>query len=139
MRTIQEMKDIISAGLGQTQCDLILKNITLVNVFSRQIYKTDIAILAKRIVSICKDSGLFAKQTIDCTGKYAVPGFIDSHMHFETTMLTPEALADVVIPKGTTTLCADLMEIANVAGVEGISTVSNVSTGVVQSAYSAWT
>ncbi len=121
MRTIKEMQDIISAGLGKKDCDLILKDVTLVNVFSKEIYKTDIAILAKRIVSICKDSGLSAKRVIDCSGKYAVPGFIDAHMHFETTMLTPEALSDVVIPKGTTTLCADLMEIANVAGGEGIA------------------
>lgn len=120
MRTLQEIQDTIHAGLGKAPCDLILQNVKLVNVFSRQIYQTDIAILGTRIVSICPESGLQAKKTIDCGGKYALPGLIDSHMHFESTMLSPEALSDVIIPKGTTTLCADLMEIANVAGEAGI-------------------
>ena len=56
---------------------------------------------------------------IDCGGMYAMPGFIDAHMHFESTMLSPEALSSVVVPHGTTTMCADLMEIANVAGARG--------------------
>ena len=64
-----------------------------------------------------------AKEVIDCGGKYALPGLIDTHMHFESTMLSPEALASVVVPHGTTTLCADLMEIANVAGAEGLKTM----------------
>ena len=59
-------------------------------------------------------------RTVDCGGQYAVPGLIDTHMHFETTMLSPEALASVVVPAGSTTLCADLMEIANVAGAAGL-------------------
>lgn len=57
---------------------------------------------------------------IDGKGRYALPGLIDAHMHFESTMLSPEALASVVVPQGTTTLCADLMEIANVAGEKGL-------------------
>lgn len=73
-----------------------------------------------RVVSIDPNAGLEALETVDCGGQYAVPGFIDTHMHFETTMLSPEALASVVVPAGSTTLCADLMEIANVAGADGL-------------------
>ena len=120
MRTFEEIKDTIRAGLGELSCDLKLTNLKLVNVWSCEIYETNIFIRAGRIVSIDPKADLPAKETVDCGGQYAVPGLIDTHMHFETTMLSPEALASVVVPAGTTTLCADLMEIANVAGGEGL-------------------
>ena len=120
MRTFDEIKVLIEAGLGRYPCDLKLANVRLVNVFSGEVYPTDIYIKGKRIVSIDPEAGLEAEQVIDCGGQYAMPGFIDSHMHFESTMLSPEALANIVVPKGTTTLCADLMEIANVAGEDGL-------------------
>lgn len=120
MRTFEEIKNTIETGLGQHPCDLKLEHVKLVNVFSGEVYETDIYIKGKRIVSICREAGLQAAQVLDCKGKYAIPGLIDSHMHFESTMLSPEALASVVVPQGTTTLCADLMEIANVAGAEGL-------------------
>lgn len=120
MRTFQEIKNTIETGLGRHVCDLKLKNVQLVNVFSGEIYPTDIYIKKKRIVSIEPGIDLEAEEVMDCGGQYAVPGLIDTHMHFESTMLSPEALANVVLPKGTTTLCADLMEIANVAGERGL-------------------
>lgn len=120
MRTFEEIKNTIETGLGMHPCDLKLANVKLVNVFSGEIYPTDIYIKNKRIVSIEPNASLSALETVDCGGAYAVPGLIDSHMHFESTMLSPEALSSVVVPQGTTTLCADLMEIANVAGEEGL-------------------
>lgn len=120
MRTFEEIKNTIEAGLGKYACDLKIKNIKLVNVFSGEVYKTDIYIKNKRIVSIDPSADLEAKEVIDGKGRYALPGLIDAHMHFESTMLSPEALASVVVPQGTTTLCADLMEIANVAGEKGL-------------------
>ena len=120
MRTFEEIKNTIETGLGKYPCDLKIKNVKLVNVFSGEIYSTDIYIKEKRIISIHPDAKLEAKEEIDGKGQYALPGLIDTHMHFESTMLSPEALASVVVPHGTTTLCADLMEIANVAGEEGL-------------------
>lgn len=120
MRTFEEIKNTIETGLGRFSCDLKLQNVKLVNVFSGEIYATDIYIKNKRVVSIDPAAGLKADKVVDCGGKYAVPGLIDAHMHFESTMLSPEALASVVVPQGTTTLCADLMEIANVAGEAGL-------------------
>lgn len=120
MRSFEEIKNTIETGLGRHVCDLKLKNIQLVNVFSGEVYPTDIYIKNKRIVSIDPAAELEAKEVIDGKGQYALPGLIDAHMHFESTMLSPEALASVVVPQGTTTLCADLMEIANVAGEEGL-------------------
>lgn len=120
MRTLAELKELIACGKGEIACDWKLENVQLVNVYSREIYPTDIYIKGKRIVSIEPGIYLEARQVKDCGGMYAIPGMIDSHMHFESTMLSPEALADVVVPKGTTTLMADLMEIANVAGEAGL-------------------
>jgi len=120
MRTFEEIKETIGTGLGELPCDLKLANVRLVNVFSGEIYHTDIYIKGKRIVSIDPEAGLKAAKTIECADQYAVPGLIDAHMHFETTMLSPEALSEIVVPQGTTTLCADLMEIANVAGKDGL-------------------
>lgn len=120
MRTFEEIRNTIETGLGMHKCDLRLENVKLANVFSGEVYETNIHIKNKRIVSISPEAKLEAETVMDCGGKYAVPGLIDAHMHFESTMLSPEALASVVVPQGTTTLCADLMEIANVAGEAGL-------------------
>jgi adenine deaminase len=120
MRTFEEIRDTVETGLGRHPCDLKLADVRLVNVWSGEIYPTDIYIRHGRVVSIQPGAQLQAEQSVACGGAYAVPGLIDTHMHFETTMLSPEALASVVVPAGSTTLCADLMEIANVAGAEGL-------------------
>lgn len=120
MRTFEEIKNTIETGLGMHACDLKIENVKLVNVFSGEVYPTNIYVKNKRIVSIDPATELTAKTVLDGKGQYALPGLIDAHMHFESTMLSPEALASVVVPQGTTTMCADLMEIANVAGEEGL-------------------
>ncbi|MHB8076384.1 adenine deaminase [Desulfosporosinus fructosivorans] len=125
MRTYEEIKTVLEAGLSIIDCDLKLENVKLVNVYSSQIYPTNIYIKGKRIVSIDPLAQLNAKKTLDCGGMYAVPGLIDGHMHVETTLLSPEALADVLVPQGTTTIMADLMEIANVAGIDGVKELVN--------------
>ena len=83
MRTLEEIKRTVETGLGRFPCDLKLANVQLVNVFSGEIYPTDIYIQNKRVVSIEPGLTLEAEKTVDCGGAYAVPGFIDSHMHFE--------------------------------------------------------
>ena len=123
MRTFEEIKTTVEAGLGRIPCDLKLENVQLVNVYSAEIYPTDIYIKDKRIVSIEPNIDLAAKEVIPCQGQYALPGLIDTHMHFESTLLSPEALTAVMVPQGTTTICVDLMEIANVAGAAGIKTM----------------
>ena len=120
MRTFEEIKSTNETCLGMHVCDLKIENVKLVNVFSGEVYPTNIYIKNKRIVSIDPSADLEAKKVLDGNGQYALPGLIDAHMHFESTMLSPEALASVVVPQGTTTMCADLMEIANVAGEEGL-------------------
>lgn len=120
MRTFENIKTTIETGLGKHPCDLRLENVNLVNVYSEEVYKTNIHIKDGRVISIDPTATLESKAVINCEGKYAIPGFIDSHMHFESTLLSPEALGEILVGQGTTTVCADLMEIANVAGGEGI-------------------
>ena len=97
-RTYEEIKDTIETGLGRKPCDLKIQNVMLCNVFSGEIYPTDIYIKGERIISIDPDANLTALEVIDGQGHYAVPGLIDSHMHFETTLLCPEALSGLIVP-----------------------------------------
>jgi adenine deaminase len=120
MRDLSELRKLIACGKGNIPCDYKFSNVMLVNVVSAEIYPTDIYVLGKRIVSIDPNADLKANHVIDCQGMYALPGLIDTHMHFESSMLSPEAFANVIVPKGTTTLLSDLMEIANVAGKPGL-------------------
>jgi len=114
------LKNEIDASKGNIKLDLILKNIKLVNVYTNEIYPANIGIYNKKIVVINPEENTLCEEEIDGAGAYAVPGFIDSHVHIETTLLTPEALGEVIVPWGTTTMCVDPMEIANVAGNEGL-------------------
>ena len=116
MRTVQETNMMIDAGLGKIPCDLVIKNVKLVNVYSQEVYETKIYIKGKRIISIDPDANLKADREVDGQGMYALPGFIDGHMHYSSSMINPEAMAQVIIPQGTTTMGVDLMEISNVAG-----------------------
>ncbi len=118
MRTVKETNLLIDCGLGKIPCDVVLTNLKLVNVCSKEVYESKIYIKDKRIVSIDPDSKLVAEKEIDCKGLYAVPGFIDGHMHFSSSMINPEAMAQALVPQGTTTVCADFMEIANVTGAK---------------------
>ncbi|HHX94340.1 MAG TPA: adenine deaminase [Clostridia bacterium] len=118
MRTVPEINTLIDCGLGKIPCDLVLRNVKLVNVCSKEIYETDIYIKGKRIVSIEPGAKLTAEKEIDCGGLYALPGFIDGHMHYSSSMINPEAMAQAIVPQGTTTLCVDFMEISNVTGGE---------------------
>lgn len=110
----------INAAMGNNELDLILRNVRLVNVYTNEIYKADIGIFNKKIVSINPADDVRAREVVECNSAYAVPGFIDGHVHIETTLLTPEALGEVIVPWGTTTMCVDPMEIANVSGMEGL-------------------
>lgn len=102
---------------GSKKADLVLKNCTIVNVFSHEMETGDIAITGGIIAGIGEYSG---KKEIDLKGKLVCPGFIDGHVHIESSMLTPPQFAKSVIPKGTTTVIADPHEIANVCGINGI-------------------
>ncbi len=121
MGALQQLRGQIEAALGRRPLDLLIRNVQLVNVYTSGIVATDIGVQGGRVVSILAGVDRPATETHDGRGLYALPGLIDSHVHIETTLLTPAHLADLVVPLGTTTLFVDPMEVANVAGYEGLA------------------
>lgn len=116
---VEVLKRQLKTAKGEYPFDVLVDNVNIVNVFTEEILPGSIGICGERIVAINPQSKN-AELVIDGKGCFAVPGFIDSHIHIETTLLTPEALGDVIVPWGTTSLCVDAMEIANVAGISGL-------------------
>ena len=112
-----ELAEIIKLARGQEAVDLLLKNVKLVNVFSGDIHETNIAIAGSKIVGFGEHD---AKKVIDLDGHYVAPGFIDGHIHIESTMVTVPQFARAVVPQGTTSVVIDPHEIANVLGLDGI-------------------
>lgn len=112
-----DLASIIKAARGIIPCDLLLHGGKYLNVFTRQFVEGDLAIYQGMVVGIGQRP---AKKVVDISGKYIVPGFIDGHVHLESSMLTPDQYASAVIPRGTTGVVADPHEYANVAGLEAI-------------------
>lgn len=110
----------LEAAAGERELDLRIENVQLVNVYTGEIYPARIDVYDGRIVGVNAPEGRAAKEVVDGGGRFALPGFIDTHVHIETTLLTPEALGEVIAPWGTTALFVDAMEIANVAGMDGL-------------------
>ena len=111
------MEELIAVANGEEPADLVLKNARLVNVFSGEIFPANVAIAGGRVLGWGDYEG---KQIIDLEGKYVCPGFIDAHVHIESSMVTPAQFARAVVPHGTTSVVTDPHEIANVLGMEGI-------------------
>jgi adenine deaminase len=113
-----QLDRIIKAARGDSPVDLLLTNVNLINVVSGEIYPSNIAIDDQLIVGIGNEYE--AKNVVDLKGFYASPGFIDGHVHIESSMVTVSQFARAVVPLGTTSVIADPHEIANVLGYEGI-------------------
>jgi len=117
-------KKRILASSGKVKSQYVLKNASIINVFTKDILQGDIAIEDGVIVGIGNYQGIIEK---DLKGKYVCPGLIDSHLHIESTMITPSGFAKTILPCGTTTIIADPHEIANVCGLKGIEFMMNES------------
>jgi adenine deaminase len=109
--------DIIEVARGRQPCDLVLKGGSLINVLSGEIYPADVGIFDGMIVGIGEYAGT---DEVDVKGKYLSPGFIDGHVHIESSMVEVREFARAVVPLGTTSVVIDPHEIANVFGLEGI-------------------
>lgn len=112
-----DLKRQILAAAGQELPQLVLKNARVVNVFTEEIMETDVAVCDGRIVGLGTYTG---EQEVDCKGKIVCPGFLDGHIHLESTMVAPAEFEKIVVVHGTTSVVTDPHEIANVAGCEGI-------------------
>lgn len=121
------LEKYINAASGRVKADLVLKNATYVNVFNGKIEKGDIAVARDRIVGIGEYSG---EREIDVSGKTVLPGYIDGHVHIESSQLSPEGFASLIVPRGTTTIIADPHEITNVCGMNGAEYIAKASKNV---------
>jgi adenine deaminase len=109
---------MIMAGQGKARADLVIRNVGLLDVITGTVTTTDIAVVGDRIVGTHADYE--GEVVVDGTGRFAVPGFIDTHLHIESSLVTPHEFDRCVLPHGVTTVLADPHEIANVLGAEGI-------------------
>ena len=116
-RKLLKKQRIIAAAAGREPADLVLKNATFVNVFSNELSTMDIAVAEGLIVGMGSYQG---RSEVDCTGKIGLPGFLDAHIHLESSLVSPTEFVKAVLPHGTTTVVTDPHEIANVMGTDGI-------------------
>lgn len=116
-RAVAEKQALIDVAMGRKKADLVLKNAVYVNVFSNELCRGDIAITGGRIAGMGSYEGV---TEIDVAGKIVCPGFIDAHIHLESSLVSPREFAKAVVPHGTTTVVTDPHEIANVMGTDGI-------------------
>ena len=114
---VRKKQRMVRVAMGQEKADLVLKNATYVNVFSNELCQGDIAVVGGLVVGMGDYSGV---EEVDVTGKVVTPGFIDAHIHLESSLVSPASFARAVVPHGTTTVITDPHEIANVCGVGGI-------------------
>jgi len=121
------IEEIIQVGRGEKIADLLLKNARVVDVLSGDIISTDVALHAGRVAGFGSYKG---QETMDLEGRFLCPGFIDGHIHVESTMLIPPEFARTVSPRGTTSVVIDPHEIANVLGIEGINYMLRASAGL---------
>ncbi|MDU5336127.1 adenine deaminase [Enterococcus sp.] len=112
------LKRLIDVAAGREPADLVLKNANVIDVYQAQTISGDLAIVDGKIAGI---SGEYhGKETIDLKGKFVAPGFIDPHIHVESSYVTPEEFGRLLVPHGTTTVLADPHEIVNVLGLAGL-------------------
>ena len=115
--TKESLKKLIDVAAGRIPADTVIKNCKVVDVYSGKIIEGDIAISENMIAGIGSYKG---NNIIEANGKYATPGFIDSHIHIESSYLSPEELGKLIVPHGGTCIIADPHEIVNVCGIVGL-------------------
>ena len=116
-RQLAAKQRLIAVAAGREKADLVLKNAKYLNVFSNEFLCGDIAVANGLIAGVGKYDG---KTEIDVIGKLVLPGFIDAHIHLESSMVTPAEFAKAVVAHGTTTVITDPHEITNVMGIDGV-------------------
>ena len=126
-RKLEKKQRVIRVAAGEEKADLVLKNATYLNVFSNDFCHGDIAVAEGLIVGMGRYSGI---QEIDVSDSIVCPGFIDAHIHLESSLVKPIEFAKAVLPHGTTTVVTDPHEIANVMGTEGIDYMLEATSGL---------
>lgn len=124
-----QLRLLIEAARGLRPCDIALRGGYVINVFTGETFTGDVGIVGRHI-AIVGDGEVDAHREIEVDGLFLTPGFIDSHMHLESSLLTPAEFARMVLPHGTTAVVVDPHEIANVAGPDGIRELMAASDGL---------
>ncbi|HEY7216270.1 MAG TPA: amidohydrolase family protein, partial [Thermoanaerobaculia bacterium] len=122
-----ELPHLLAAARGDRPADLLLRNAGLVNVFSGEVLGTEIAVAGGLIAGFGR--GYDALEEIDLEGRFVAPGFLDAHVHIESSMVPPAEFARAVVPRGVTTVVTDPHEIGNVLGLAGIRFMLEQSEG----------
>ncbi len=128
-----DLAQIVTVARGDAPADVALRDGRLINVYTGEIYQTDVIIARDRVVAL--GPGYQASQELDLGGRYVAPGFIDAHVHIESSMVTPPQFARAVVPHGTTSVVSDPHEIANVCGLAGIRYMLDASAGLPLTVY----
>ena len=126
-RKLMKKQHLVEVATGRKKADLVLKNATYVNVFSNELCHGDIAVARGQIVGMGSYEG---EREIDVSGKIVCPGFIDAHIHLESSLVSPKEFARAVLPHGTTTVITDPHEITNVMGTDGIDYMLQATEGL---------
>ena len=126
-RKLRKKVHVVNVATGRVPADLVIKNASYVNVFSNTICKGDIAIAEGLFAGIGQYEGLVE---VDASNKLILPGFIDAHIHLESSLVAPSEFAKAVLPHGTTTVVTDPHEIANVMGTDGIEYMLQATEGL---------
>ncbi len=126
-RKLLKKQHIIDVASGRKKADLVLKNATYVDVFSGELATDDIAVAQGLIVGLGSYEG---EQEVDMTGRIVCPGFIDAHIHLESSLVSPAEFVRAVLPHGTTTVITDPHEITNVMGTDGIDYMLSATEGL---------
>lgn len=120
------LKKLIDTASGRIPADTVIKNCKVVDVYNGNIINGDIALSDGIIAGIGEYEG---NEIIDAKGKYAAPGFIDSHIHIESAYVCPEEIGRLLVPHGATTIIADPHEIVNVCGIKGMNYMLEAAKG----------
>lgn len=126
-RKLNKKLRIIDVAAGREKADLVLKNATYVNVFSNELCRGDIAVAEGLIVGMGEYEGV---QEVDVSHRIVLPGFLDAHIHLESSLVSPTEFAKAVLPHGTTTVITDPHEITNVMGTDGIEYMLQATEGL---------
>lgn len=122
-----KVRTIFAILSGEREADLLLKNLNILDVHGETVYQGSILVHDKRIVALNPDESLVkTKEVFDGQGLYAIPGLIDAHIHFESQLAHPTALAEAMVPCGTTTIYSECLDLLSAAGEEGVQAAESL-------------
>lgn len=124
---LEKVRAIFDILHGKKKADLLLKNVNILDVHGETVYHGSLLIYDKRIVALNPDESVIqVKEVFDGQGLYAIPGLIDAHLHFESQLAHPTALAEAMVPCGTTTIFAECLDLLSAAGEDGVRAAQNL-------------